>query len=509
MNNSKKVLSVLFISLFTLNTYAGTSDNGGSFFGMGDSNNQRADNTLDNERRFLPKGQDLSDMSQSEIRHLQNLRKKQMMDEIRTSMYNEGVHDKNDHREVSYNQKLQWVYQHQLKEDDITPEKKQKIYADMRKAKAQEAAALKKYEKSKSKRDEAYAQMVKQNEQDMLDEVAKMRYNRIHDKLNQSNIDVQKFFDYTKSDSYKKNLKVINEQAQETIKTAQKKSTSSKKLPAFYGEQMHKGLTETEQKQLRQWLKTPDGMAIDSKTKASIERLLEDKPLPDPVVKKENRVFFDYDNNNEEEEEEAVNLPTRIGSLAEAEKLFDKDGKGGVLLPNQPIHMAPQVREAIRKRVELLVKTQGLYGMRSFERDTLNAMLFNYGIQLLDDGSVIALEPVDDPEQSAQEAPEVAPGVSVPKGAQQVVIGEYDQTDEDEKLPNLDELNNATASKGTTPSEAVEDYEYGYDTYQQNENSNKGTSDNSAAKRAEDTLKQQTLQEFNLDGVNNSDGVLR
>lgn len=495
MNNSKKVLSVLFISLFTITSYAGTSEDGGSFFGMGNSS-QGTDNTIPNERRFLPKDQDLSDMSQAEINHLQNLRKKQMIDEIRTSMYNEGVHDKNDHREVSYNQKLQWVYEHQLKEDDITPERKQKIYADMRKAKAQEAEALKKYEKSKSKRDEAYAQMVKQNEQDMLDEVARMRYERMHDKLNQSNVDVQKFFDYTKSKDYQKNLKSINKQTQETIKTAQKKSATNKKLPSFYGEQMHKGLTETEQQQLRKWLKTPDGMAIDSKTRESINRLLENKPLPDPKLQKKDRIFFDFD--GEEEEEEAVNLPTQIGSLAEAEKLFDKDGKGGVLLPNQPIHMAPQVREAIRKRVELLVKTQGLYGMRSFERDTLNAMLFNYGIQLLDDGSVIALEPVDDPVQTAQETPEVAPGIEVPKGAQEVVIGEYAPTEEDENLPKLDELNNTTASKGNTPSDAVEDYEYGYDAYQKYDNSGKGT--NSAGERAEKSLKEQTLQEFNLEG---------
>ena len=55
MNNSKKVLSVLFISLFTITSYAGTSDDGGSFFGMGNSS-QGTDNTIPNERRFLPKG---------------------------------------------------------------------------------------------------------------------------------------------------------------------------------------------------------------------------------------------------------------------------------------------------------------------------------------------------------------------------------------------------------------------------------------------------------------------
>lgn len=489
MNNSKKVLSVLFISLFTITSYAGTSDDGGSFFGMGNSS-QGTDNTIPNERRFLPKG-DLSDMSPAEIKHLQNMRKMQTKQEIQTSTFNKMVMNKKDKRAIDYNEKLQYVYQRQLKEDDLTPEQKQKIYKGLRKAKAQEAAARKKYEQTKDLRDKAYADMVKQNEQDMLDEVTKIRQNR----LKENNIDVQQFFDYTKTEKYQKNLKAINKQAQETIRTAKK---NEKPKQVFHYESERKGLTAEEKQKLQEFLNSPEGQNLAPTVKQSVEDLLKGKTRVDnkPKARKQNRVFFDFD--GEEEEEEAVNLPTQIGSLAEAEKLFDKDGKGGVLIPNQPIHMAPQVREAIRKRVELLVKTQGLYGMRSFERDALNAMLFNYGVQLLDDGSVIALEPVDDPVQTAKEKPEVAPGIEVPKGAQEVVIGEYAPTEEDENLPKLDELNNTTASKGNTPSDAVEDYEYGYDAYQKYDNSGKGT--NSAGERAEKSLKEQTLQEFNLEG---------
>lgn len=488
MNNSKKVLSVLFISLFTITSYAGTSDDGGSFFGMG--NSQGTDNTIPNERRFLPKG-DLSDMSPAEIKHLQNMRKMQTKQEIQTSTFNKMVMNKKDKRAIDYNEKLQYVYQRQLKEDDLTPEQKQKIYKGLRKAKAQEAAARKKYEQTKDLRDKAYADMVKQNEQDMLDEVTKIRQNR----LKENNIDVQQFFDYTKTEKYQKNLKAINKQAQETIRTAKK---NEKPKQVFHYESERKGLTAEEKQKLQEFLNSPEGQNLAPTVKQSVEDLLKGKTRVDnkPKARKQNRVFFDFD--GEEEEEEAVNLPTQIGSLAEAEKLFDKDGKGGVLIPNQPIHMAPQVREAIRKRVELLVKTQGLYGMRSFERDALNAMLFNYGVQLLDDGSVIALEPVDDPVQTAKEKPEVAPGIEVPKGAQEVVIGEYAPTEEDENLPKLDELNNTTASKGNTPSDAVEDYEYGYDAYQKYDNSGKGT--NTAGERAEKSLKEQTLQEFNLEG---------
>lgn len=489
MNNSKKVLSVLFISLFTITSYAGTSDDGGSFFGMGNSS-QGTDNTIPNERRFLPKG-DLSDMSPAEIKHLQNMRKMQTKQEIQTSTFNKMVMNKKDKRAIDYNEKLQYVYQRQLKEDDLTPEQKQKIYKGLRKAKAQEAAARKKYEQTKDLRDKAYADMVKQNEQDMLDEVTKIRQNR----LKENNIDVQQFFDYTKTEKYQKNLKAINKQAQETIRTAKK---NEKPKQVFHYESERKGLTAEEKQKLQEFLNSPEGQNLAPTVKQSVEDLLKGKTRVDnkPKARKQNRVFFDFD--GEEEEEEAVNLPTQIGSLAEAEKLFDKDGKGGVLIPNQPIHMAPQVREAIRKRVELLVKTQGLYGMRTYERDALNAMLFNYGVQLLEDGSVIALEPVDDPAQTAQETPEVAPGIEVPKGAQNVVIGEYAPTEEDENLPKLDELNNTTASKGNTPSDAVEDYEYGYDAYQKYDNSSKGT--NSAGERAEKSLKEQTLQEFNLDG---------
>lgn len=489
MNNSKKVLSVLFISLFTITSYAGTSDDGGSFFGMGNSS-QVTDNTIPNERRFLPKG-DLSDMSPAEIKHLQNMRKMQTKQEIQTSTFNKMVMNKKDKRAIDYNEKLQYVYQRQLKEDDLTPEQKQKIYKGLRKAKAQEAAARKKYEQTKDLRDKAYADMVKQNEQDMMDEVTKIRQNRLKEK----NIDVQQFFDFTKTENYQKNLKAINKQAQETIRTAKK---NEKPKQVFHYESERKGLTAEEKQKLQEFLNSPEGQNLAPTVKQSVEDLLKGKTRVDnkPKARKQNRVFFDFD--GEEEEEEAVNLPTQIGSLAEAEKLFDKDGKGGVLIPNQPIHMAPQVREAIRKRVELLVKTQGLYGMRSFERDALNAMLFNYGVQLLDDGSVIALEPVDDPVQTAKEKPEVAPGIDVPKGAQEVVIGEYAPTEEDENLPKLNELNNTTASKGNTPSDAVEDYEYGYDAYQKYDNTGKGT--NTAGERAEKSLKEQTLQEFNLEG---------
>ena len=488
MNNSKKVLSVLFISLFTITSYAGTSDDGGSFFGMG--NSQGTDNTIPNERRFLPKG-DLSDMSPAEIKHLQNMRKMQTKQEIQTSTFNKMVMNKKDKRAIDYNEKLQYVYQRQLKEDDLTPEQKQKIYKGLRKAKAQEAVARKKYEQTKDLRDKAYADMVKQNEQDMLDEVTKIRQNR----LKENTIDVQQFFDYTKTEKYQKNLKAINKQAQETIRTAKK---NEKPKQVFHYESERKGLTAEEKQKLQEFLNSPEGQNLAPTVKQSVEDLLKGKTRVDnkTQARKQKSVFFDFD--GEEEEEEAVNLPTQIGSLAEAEKIFDKDGKGGVLIPNQPIHMAPQVREAIRKRVELLVKTQGLYGMRSFERDALNAMLFNYGVQLLDDGSVIALEPVDDPVQTAKEKPEVAPGIEVPKGAQEVVIGEYAPTEEDENLPKLDELNNTTASKGNTPSDAVEDYEYGYDAYQKYDNSGKGT--NTAGEKAEKSLKEQTLQEFNLEG---------
>lgn len=489
MNNSKKVLSVLFISLFTITSYAGTSEDGGSFFGMGNSS-QGTDNTIPNERRFLPKG-DLSDMSPAEIKHLQNMRRMQTKQEIQTSTFNKMVMNKKDKRAIDYNEKLQYVYQRQLKEDDLTPEQKQKIYKGLRKAKAQEAAARKKYEQTKDLRDKAYADMVKQNEQDMMDEVTKIRQNRLKEK----NIDVQQFFDFTKTENYQKNLKAINKQAQEAIRTAKK---NEKPKQVFHYESEKKGLTVEEKQKLQEFLNSPEGQNLAPTVKESVENLLKGKTRVDnkTQARKQKRVFFDFD--GEEEEEEAVNLPTQIGSLAEAEKLFDKDGKGGVLIPNQPIHMAPQVREAIRKRVELLVKTQGLYGMRSFERDALNAMLFNYGVQLLDDGSVIALEPVDDPVQTAKEKPEVAPGIDVPKGAQEVVIGEYAPTEEDENLPKLNELNNTTASKGNTPSDAVEDYEYGYDAYQKYDNTGKGT--NTAGERAEKSLKEQTLQEFNLEG---------
>ncbi len=67
----------------------------------------------------------------------------------------------------------------------------------------------------------------------------------------------------------------------------------------------------------------------------------------------------------------------------------------GVIVPNQPLDLSDAEREQIRNLVEKLIREQiTAVGMRlkSFEREQLNALLFNYGIQVLEDNRVVALE---------------------------------------------------------------------------------------------------------------------
>ena len=119
----------------------------------------------------------------------------------------------------------------------------------------------------------------------------------------------------------------------------------------------------------------------------------------------------------EEEEEEQVTPLSSAADLLSPDDLLNS--KDGILIPNQPLQMAPEMREKVRSFVQEALAQKNMH-LKSYERDMLNAMLFNYGVQVLDDGRVITLE-VYLPENYDTGRAMLAPGVPMPEGARQIV----------------------------------------------------------------------------------------
>lgn len=119
----------------------------------------------------------------------------------------------------------------------------------------------------------------------------------------------------------------------------------------------------------------------------------------------------------EEEEEEQVTPVSSVQQLMSPEDLLNS--KDGILIPNQPLHMTPEMREKVRAMVESSLRAKQVH-MKAYERDVLNALLFNYGVQVLDDGRVITLETYL-PDNYDTNRPMLAPGVPLPEGARQIV----------------------------------------------------------------------------------------
>lgn len=130
------------------------------------------------------------------------------------------------------------------------------------------------------------------------------------------------------------------------------------------------------------------------------------------------RIFSEQDYRASAQRNTAVNKPLYADSVSQAQNMFA--GKDGLLIPNSPLGLSPQKREEIRQKVELFIKQHNLTKIRADERETLNALLFNYGIQVLETGDVIALEVIEDYTNGERM---VAPDVPVPATAQQVYVG--------------------------------------------------------------------------------------
>lgn len=111
-------------------------------------------------------------------------------------------------------------------------------------------------------------------------------------------------------------------------------------------------------------------------------------------------------------------LETPLGAGDQQEKAQLRDLYSyGLVLPNQPLQMAPETREEARQLVQQSLRASGAARMGRAERDVVNAVLFNYGLQVLDDGRVVILDMYyPDPAQGVQPAM-LAPGIPMPAGA--------------------------------------------------------------------------------------------
>lgn len=86
----------------------------------------------------------------------------------------------------------------------------------------------------------------------------------------------------------------------------------------------------------------------------------------------------------------------------------------GLVLPNQPLNIDPALRRQIRDMVQQNLYSSGFNGNMRAERSVLNAVLFNYGLQVLDNGRVEILD-MYIPEQP--QAPMLTPEVPMPASA--------------------------------------------------------------------------------------------
>ena len=112
--------------------------------------------------------------------------------------------------------------------------------------------------------------------------------------------------------------------------------------------------------------------------------------------------------------------PVVANSINEAQQMFS--GQNGLLIPNSPIRLPPDEKEKLRLMVQSYLKNNNMLKIKSYERDTLNALLFNYGIQVLETGDVISLEIVDYTADNNM----ITPDIPVPGTAQQVYIVDQD-----------------------------------------------------------------------------------
>lgn len=103
-----------------------------------------------------------------------------------------------------------------------------------------------------------------------------------------------------------------------------------------------------------------------------------------------------------------------------------RDLSDGVILPNRPVYVSPERKAQMKKVIRAFFNQGGIARMKAYEREAFNAMIFNYGLQLLETGEVVELEFIDD---YTGGRPMLTPDIPMPENAQQVNIGGYNSND--------------------------------------------------------------------------------
>ena len=128
----------------------------------------------------------------------------------------------------------------------------------------------------------------------------------------------------------------------------------------------------------------------------------------------------------------AENVSEQLQEFNSAEDINEL-AEGGLVLPNQPLALSDEQRAAIRSLVQAQVNAYAKSGMnmKSYERDTLNSLLFNYGLQVLDNNQVVILD-VYVPDQ-VYDRPMLTPEIPMPEGSQVITADNLKELKEEAK----------------------------------------------------------------------------
>ena len=361
----------------------------------------------------------------AELKHKQDSAFDRILTERKT-----GLQDKRNLNET----RIQISFlEKELKDPGITPERKKKVLGWLQQYKKKELSqdttlqnklnkAKKEYEKRQSQRDLDLKKRIKEIEV-------------IEDKDFDYTSEIREGVGNSSSFGLSNTKKSITTNTKNVALSTSSKSVTSEDqaeakkqkntLSEAYKRNANKikALNETQRKVAKQLNREANEAIKDVvQGKANQNRKIQQQQLP---TFSENDLY-EYLNENfelggeEEEEEDQAQLNTNYRSLTEAQDALPD----GFVLPNRPLNLDDVTKLKIKAMVEAYLKAMGSGGqhLKAYERDELNILLFNYGVQVLDTGEVICLENVysDDSTSSGM----LAPDVKLPNGAVNLKLGE-------------------------------------------------------------------------------------
>lgn len=315
----------------------------------------------------------------------QRMNREELSNKVIQNLYQKNVLNKQKYEKVERDRLTLFVVEKMLRDPTTSPEERVKLEAQWRELKKNEGKHLKEYNRYTMERGK------------ILQKEAEERSRKINEKVKRLREEAAKKAEKEKY-GYIDNENEINQEDFFALKTG--------KLASRYKEQINDltGKIASEQ--------------LNNSSKYYEEEEEEEVPY--------GRIFSEQDYKASAQRATATaNRPMYADTVSQAQNMFA--GKDGLLIPNSPLGLSPEKREEIRQKVELFIKQHNLTKIRADERETLNALLFNYGIQVLETGEVIALEVIEDYTNGERM---VAPDIPVPSSAQQVYVGPEDLINE-------------------------------------------------------------------------------